>query len=436
MSGLPEITESVTSSVRVYREEGSLASLISVFSTIVRELGALATRALPDEVGVEVAKYSSALQDALEGFEEAMEALASGNVSGGISHMYGGLRSAVTDLLPAQLQESEVYQAIVGSLDVVLGDLSSTVTMYQQRLLQAGVCWKTSSPRSRSRPSRCPAQHHWDGEHWCYGMREGNGPPMQIKNQHGICLDVQLTGNRADRLQMWDCDRSSPNQKWFYIRSSGWIVDVRGKCLGAGWHNQVSMQRCRSGSTHQEWIYTSTGQFQNSHGCLDAMQYSAREGIVQTSPCMDSKNQQWDMTAAPALLDRSTAGKRPSGAVPPTCDTLSQFSEKHGSWCYGQCPSGTEPVGGQCKTACVGSFDANSPLMCGKTPGLIVAAIQEMAIRTLAAGLTIHNTISTQGAVAALPSTVQFLVDLGAGFAYPACSTAMAESESSGLGPQ
>merc|ERR1712150_82422 len=44
---------------------------------------------------------------------------------------------------------------------------------YQQKLLQSSVCWKDFAPRERRRPSECPANYDWDGEHWCHPAYDG-----------------------------------------------------------------------------------------------------------------------------------------------------------------------------------------------------------------------------------------------------------------------
>jgi len=91
-----------------------------------------------------------------------------GSTATAIESIYSGIRSAADGLLSEDVRNETAYVAIVGTLDAVFTDLSSTVFEYQQRVLSSKVCWKDFARRERKRPSVCPANFHWDGEHWCY----------------------------------------------------------------------------------------------------------------------------------------------------------------------------------------------------------------------------------------------------------------------------
>jgi hypothetical protein len=116
-------------------------------------------------------------------------------------------------------------------------------------------------------------------------------------------------------------------------------------------------------------------------------------------------------------FEASVRRKRPEGAIPARCNMTGSYREKRGSWCYKGCPYGFEEAGGRCRSACIGSFPVNSPLMCGKKSGTIAKAIWEMATRTLRTGLSLF----TSDLKADLKGTVQSLTEAGKGFAYPRC---------------
>jgi len=319
--------------------------------------------------------------------------------------------------------------AVMGAVDSVFQNLSKTVLQYQQHVLSSKVCWKDSLERETKRPDQCPPNHYWDGDAWCFGMREGSGTPLQIKNRHGIC--IQARSSRRASVSMSGCDRSHPNQQWVFERSTGHIKKLGGFCLDAADRDtpegRVLMWPCEDGNKNQEWQFTeATGQIKNRYGiCLDAAQFSTDGGQLQMYTCDESaKNQQWDMSediAGPVLLETSFGWKNPSGALPAQCATDGDFAERRGGWCYKACPSGTEVAGSSCRSACVGAYPVDSMLMCGKSPGTIAAAVQEMVVRSLRTGLTVHGIVSSSGPAGGLQGTITSLVDFGSGLAHPYC---------------
>jgi len=300
---LPAVMGSTSAGIDAYREEGDASALLAALATAVRELGVLTTQSLPEILGAEVAKYLGAVEDALEGFDGALEAFAAGNTVSAVQTVYSGIRLATAELLPAEVTGEESFNAVVGALDVVFRDLSDTVLRYQQQLLQSSVCWKDFMRRERVRPSQCPPRHYWDGEHWCFSEREA------------------------------------------------------GDSAGA------------------------------------------------------------------ALLDTSAVRKRPSGALPPRCVDGSDFREKRGAWCYKECPAGTEASGTRCKSACMGLYPIASPLMCGKSPGTVAAAIRQMLVRAVTSGLTVAGVVRESGWAGSLQGTITSLVNVSMTFVHPKCPT-------------
>jgi len=165
---LPGVVEGFERGVTAYREDGDVVALMEVWSTALDRFGSAVTTYLPGELGQGIAKLLTAVEDALEGFDDAMQAFAEGSTATAIESMYSGIRSASDALLPEDAKNETAYVAIVGALDAVFTNLSSTVMEYQQSLLSSKVCWKDFARRERKRPSVCPANYHWDGEHWCY----------------------------------------------------------------------------------------------------------------------------------------------------------------------------------------------------------------------------------------------------------------------------
>merc|ERR1712051_524731 len=130
--------------------------------------------------------------------------------------------------------------------------------------------------------------------------------------------------------------------------------------------------------------------------------------------------------AGPSLLETSLVPKKPSDALPASCDQASGFPEKRGSWCLAPCPSGYESTGARCKTLCRAAYPSDSDRMCGKNPGALVAAATRIATESIRQLFTIGGLVSSindggSEVAAGLTGTMQSLIDLGKAFAHPEC---------------
>jgi len=123
---------------------------------------------------------------------------------------------------------------------------------------------------------------------------------------------------------------------------------------------------------------------------------------------------------------QTKGGNRPRGAVPARCDRSSQYSEKHGNFCYSACGSGFETKShAKCISKCEGKFPAETPGMCGRDKGMAIKAIMEMVTVVINSGFKIAEHVikmKEHGVDAkSLSSTVQVFIDLGKPFANPIC---------------
>jgi len=186
VQALPATMESLATGITTFNAEGDISAFVGVCTSVIKELATLITSAVPGEVSTEVAKYMGALEDALDGFDEAMEAFAAGNTTAAAAAVYSGIRSAASGLLPEGLRDDETFKAVAGALDIVFEDLSRSVLTFQQHLLQSAVCWKDWVGRDRKRPDQCPSHTHYDGKHWC--IHGSTGSPS--------LLDTSVTWKR------------------------------------------------------------------------------------------------------------------------------------------------------------------------------------------------------------------------------------------------
>jgi hypothetical protein len=167
---LPSLLDGFDKSVEAYKEDGDVSALMLALSAALDKFGSAVSTALPEELGEAVVRFLSALEDALQGFDDGMEAFTEGSTATAVESVYRGIRLAADDLLPSSAKNEDAYVAVVGALDAVFKDLSATVLEYKQRSLQSKVCWRDFIKRERTRPSLCPPKYHWDGEHWCYKL--------------------------------------------------------------------------------------------------------------------------------------------------------------------------------------------------------------------------------------------------------------------------
>jgi hypothetical protein len=132
--------------------------------------------------------------------------------------------------------------------------------------------------------------------------------------------------------------------------------------------------------------------------------------------------------AAANKVDGAAGGKQaiPDGARVALCDESSNYTEKHGHWCYAACPDGMDAVGLQCKTKCQGEFPADdSAMLCGQNPGVIAEAIMNMVIGVtngaINSGLLISSMATNGVDTDSLVNTIQAFVNMGKPFAYKTC---------------
>jgi len=167
-------------------------------------------------------------------------------------------------------------------------------------------------------------------------------------------------------------------------------------------------------------------QLLDSNVCWKVWEARERRRPKQCPEGFHWDGEQWCLAAekGAALLDTSVSAKRPSGAIPAVCSEEGDYSEKQGAWCYKGCPVGMENAGRRCKSACVGAYPVQSPLMCGKQQGAIAGAVMGMVTHGFRSILSVKQVTDSSGdAGAALGSTVSSLVNLGKSFTHPRCPT-------------
>merc|ERR1719469_378443 len=212
---LPSVVDGISSGLANYRQDGNVASMMRVFLLAITELATLVTQYLPEDIALEVANYLGALEDVLDGFDDAMEAFEEGDTVAAAQTIFSALRVATDELVPMRLQTDVTYAAVMRTLDGVMQNLSTTVLEYQQKLLTSSVCWKVFERRQRVRPSECPKKHFFDGEHWCFQEHEDF--------ENAALLEISMGKKRPNGAIPSRCDQRSD----FGERRGAWCY---GKC--------------------------------------------------------------------------------------------------------------------------------------------------------------------------------------------------------------
>lgn len=156
----------------------------------------------------------------------------------------------------------------------------------------------------------------------------------QIKNWHGICLQVSIKDGVPDgSVQMWTCDSSNPTQQWSFSGSGGvgHIQSYWGLCLTIG-HlhkdgSKLHMGSCVAGTLEQLWVYDSAiGLIRSAEAangkswCLDAAERALRGGHLQMWSCWDQNpTQQWALGDAPWASQEPVLGSVQTASLPTAC---------------------------------------------------------------------------------------------------------------------
>jgi len=234
MNLLPDSLDTIFVDFRQYQEDGDIASLVHVCSTVVSEICHLYTRRLPEAQGQQIARYFAGVIDILDGTALAVEQYTEGNITGAVQEIYMGIRRASMEVLQIQTLDSEPFLVVSGILDVVVGDLSTYLIKYKQHRMQSSVCWKVFRPRARVRPTHCPTDWAWDGARSCTWLARG----FQAKG--AALLDTTLgrkRGRHRDGAVAATCDDASPyNQRaksWCYAACPEGLEAFGGRCWSA-----------------------------------------------------------------------------------------------------------------------------------------------------------------------------------------------------------
>jgi len=165
---IPGNSESIETDIDRYTRDGNAPALIRAVGSIINEAGIIVSNFMMPETGSEVVKYLSAVNQAFVTLGESWDAFAEGKTVDGIESIYWGLRSITDGLMPDILKDNEIYNTIIGTLDFVIGNLSTHVLEYERRIMESNVCWRTERNRESQRPMLCPENYAWDGAGYCY----------------------------------------------------------------------------------------------------------------------------------------------------------------------------------------------------------------------------------------------------------------------------
>eukprot|EP00929_Paragymnodinium_shiwhaense_P003696 TRINITY_DN1042_c1_g2_i1.p1 TRINITY_DN1042_c1_g2~~TRINITY_DN1042_c1_g2_i1.p1 ORF type:complete len:770 (+),score=130.45 TRINITY_DN1042_c1_g2_i1:76-2385(+) len=385
---IPGAAESIQADIELYIRDGDTPVLIRAIGSIIAEAGALVVSFLPAMTAVEVNKYLNAVVEAFETMGLSWAEFAAGRTVEGIEAIYWGLRSITDSLMPDSIKNNEVYNTIIGALDLVLGNLSKHILEYERRILESNVCWRTEKNRERQRPSQCPDRYVWDGQAECY-------PTMTASSLIGLNEAKTTADDFYEQFGRGSCrgyDSGHNPSTWY--RS---VQNFRG-----------SLEQCQA--------------LCSADPKCKAVEYKA-EWHCELWTTEPQSTAEWSDKSCYKKNGGSMVAGRP---VPARCED--DFPEKHGHFCYAQCPGGfqvKDESQSRCLSACIGNFSAESPGMCGRDTGVLTKAILEMVTVILNSAFSLADNIikmQEHGVNAELlTDTIQIFIDMGKPFANPTC---------------
>eukprot|EP00929_Paragymnodinium_shiwhaense_P104671 TRINITY_DN6929_c0_g1_i1.p1 TRINITY_DN6929_c0_g1~~TRINITY_DN6929_c0_g1_i1.p1 ORF type:complete len:764 (-),score=122.55 TRINITY_DN6929_c0_g1_i1:485-2776(-) len=399
---LHSAVQSISADIDLYVAEGDPPILIRAIDSIIQEAGTIVMEFLPIQTAIEVEKYLNAVSEAFDTMGISWDEFANGRIVDGIEAVYWGLRGITDGLMPEVLKDNEIYQTIIGTLDVVLGNLTKTVLSYERHILESSVCWRTEKMRHKNRPSKCPANYAWDGLTDCFPMVTAAGSFLEGNKSRAVSVAKQATKREMARavgafepFGLGECRAYSPghNPSTWYLSQpdfTGGKNDCEALCM--------ANPRCKA------------IEFMEPHHCEIWVVEPQSTSEVEGGSCY--KRGGGELVAG-----------RP---VPAQCAT--DYPEKHGQYCYDTCPGGFHVKHGtnaKCQSSCVGDYPAESPQMCGKNQGMLTKAILEMVTTVMNGVFSLAENIvkMKENGVDAeiLVDTIQTFIDMGKPFANPTC---------------
>lgn len=433
---LPATVQAISKDIEAFEKDGEPHNIMNAVQTILTNATLALSRFVPEETSLEITRYVEAVIDVVDGIGNGLVAFASGDAPGAIESMYHGVRAAVNDLVPSDVQNDATYQTVLSLLDSTLGSISKHVLEYKQLIANSNVCWRGYVGREYERPSVCPTDYTWDGEQWCL-FREVEPYTIESVSKEYRYLNVYWGQNiNGANVQAYNNPGSADSQ--WRISGPGADGSYTLQNVAATLYLNVAGANAQvwnnPSSNDSRWSLTSLGEdgifsLKNVHtgtyANLDC--YWCLGASVQMSTNASAVGNSWRIVSAwrhaplqtqsvrnVALLDQAVAKKQPKGSMPALCvGTL----EKRGSWCYKACPAGYVSAGSRCQVQCASAYPIESAQMCGKHAGDISSVIGQIIVGSVTQVIKISDSIAT----GALTNTVQTLVDMGKPFAHPSC---------------
>jgi hypothetical protein len=455
----PDITEDVMD----FRKTGDTDKLISAVQIILSTGLSGCSKVFPEE-----AKYFTALEDLFAGIGESWDEFTAGNTVKAVEVVWGALKTSVDDVVPQEWADDETYALVMGTVDLVIGNLSHHVLEYKRRILNSKVCYKRSQHRERARPSVCDEGFEWDQMTMCLPQGSSNGahclPPCG--GQGGMCetfcgkgMACCKQGDRKDPAECegasgfvvlglaegtstdyHQCVKAGPNLA-FTVKGAG-VPALNGLYVQSGEHSgKPRYLRVRSQKkTVLEWSQSRKAWRFFVDDTLFGMNrptlYKSSEDTAAfpSSGWAAEEGKQPVPTLVPYVPVESarlaqvnlSARRAPHGAHPAACDPSSKYPEQRGMWCLAKCPLGFKSTSGSnCVQTCGSDFPAEGMGVCGVNQGELVIATTEMvsmvANGAIESYLLISEMKETGVRADKLSSTIDVFIDMGKPFARPLC---------------
>jgi len=150
-----------------FRSEGNKVALGKGIVLVLEKAEELIGAQTPQETSPGIVAFLSGISDLVQANADGWELVDNGDSSAATA-VVRGVTTASNAFCGTN---GDTLRVVVGIIDEVMGDLTSTMAQFRQRLLEAKCCYKRAFGRERQKPTDCSsygAGYYYNGNAHCY----------------------------------------------------------------------------------------------------------------------------------------------------------------------------------------------------------------------------------------------------------------------------
>jgi hypothetical protein len=154
---LPDTLANIETNIRAFTDDGNAISLIEAIEEIMESASDACTMVLPAATRKEVEKFMNAVIGVVDAIGNSWKEFQDGKVDEATQSLYFSLRKVIDALIPEDVRNNTVhlYNTVTGTIDGVMGKITSTTFNYRKRLLESSICYRSNMPRSHTDAKFC-----------------------------------------------------------------------------------------------------------------------------------------------------------------------------------------------------------------------------------------------------------------------------------------